>query len=77
MGEEKEVKVNVSFTIVKLLGYAAVAAVILGLVIGITTAASSGATGPMRFASFLEGTLTGIFFGGVLAAFAELVKTKK
>ena len=77
MAEEKEVKVNVRFTIVNLLNYAAVAAVVLGVVIGITVAVGSDyATGPIKFASFLENTLYGIFFGGVLAGFAELVKSK-
>ena len=77
MGEEKEIQVNVRFTALKLLNYAAVAAVIIGVVMGIVYAAGSSASGPLRFAYFLEDVLYGIFFGGVLLGFAELVKAKE
>jgi cytosine/uracil/thiamine/allantoin permease len=78
MGDEKETTGNAGLTIVKVLNYAAVAAVILGVVIGIVTAAGSEhMAGPLKFAEFLEKSLYGIFFGGVLAAFAELVKAKQ
>jgi len=78
MGEEKQVHVNVQFTVVKLLSYGAVAALIIGLLWGIFAAVGPQAyPGTLRFAGFLEGLFYGIFGGGVLAGLSELIASKK
>jgi uncharacterized membrane protein YeaQ/YmgE (transglycosylase-associated protein family) len=76
--EEKEVKVNVRVTVVKLLNYAAIAAVIVGLLYGILAAVGSeGASGSARFANFLQGFFYAIVGGAVLAGLSELVSRKE
>lgn len=76
-GKEKEVKVNVKFTVVKLLNYGAIAAVVVGLLWGILAAAGSNyAPGSFRFAQFLQGVFFAVFGGAVLAALSELVSRK-
>ena len=78
MEEEKEVEVRFKFTNLQLITYAAIAALALGIIVGITAAAANGsAPGPQRFTMFLEGLLYGVFFGGVLLAFSELIIARK
>jgi hypothetical protein len=76
-GEEKEVKVNVQFTVVKLLNYGAIAAVAIGLLWGILAAAGADyASGTFRFSAFLQGLFFAVFGGAVLAGLGELVSRK-
>jgi hypothetical protein len=78
MEEEKQVKVNVQFTVVKLLNYGAIAAAVIGLLWGIFAAVGyEGMPGTFRFAGFLEGLFFGVFGGAVLAGLGELVSSKK
>ena len=78
MGEEKQVNVNVRFTVVKLLNYGAIAAAVIGLLWGIFGAVGfEGAPGTYRFAEFLQGLFFGLFGGAVLAGLGELVSSKK
>ena len=76
-GKEKEVKVNVKFTVIKLLNYGAIAAVVVGLLWGILAAAGyEGAPGTYRFAQFLQGLFFAVVGGAVLAGLGELVSRK-
>jgi hypothetical protein len=78
MGEEKQVKVNVQFTVVKLLNYGAIAAAVIGILWGIIAAVGADyASGTYKFAAFLQGLFFGIFGGGVLAGLGELLGSKK
>jgi len=76
--EEKQVHVNVKFTVVKLLNYGAIAAAVIGLLWGIFAAVGTDyATGTAKFALFLQGLFFGVFGGAVLAGLGELVSSKK
>ena len=76
-GTEKEVKVNVQFTVVKLLNYGAIAAVVIGLLWGIIAAVGyEGMPGSFKFAQFLQGLFFAVFGGAVLAGLGELVSRK-
>lgn len=76
--EEKQVRVDVKFTVVKLLNYAAIAAVIIGLLWGIFAAVGADyASGTSKFAMFLQGLFFAVFGGAVLAGLGELVSSKK
>jgi len=76
--EEKEVKVNLSFTSEKLFTYGAIAAAIAGLLWGILAAVGmEGAPGSYRFALFLEGFFFGILGGLVLYGLSQIIKSKQ
>jgi len=76
--EEKEVKVNLSFTTVKLLTYGAIVAAIAGLLWGILAAVGmEGAPGSYRFALFLEGFFFAILGGCVLYGLAQIAQRKQ
>ena len=78
MGEEKEVKLK--FTIVKMLNYGAVAAIVIGLLWGILAAAGQPDyvdSGTYAFSEFLQGLFFGIVGGGILAGLAELISRKQ
>ena len=76
-GKEKEVKVNVKFTVVKMLNYGAIAAVAIGLLWGILAAVGwEGAPGSLRYSEFLQGLFFAVFGGAVLAGLGELVSRK-
>ena len=76
--EEKEVKVNLAFTSVKLLTYGAIAAAIIGLLWGILAAVGmDGAPGSYRFALFLEGFFFAIFGGGTLYGLSLIIQRKQ
>ncbi len=75
--EEKEVKVNLAFTSVKLLTYGAIAVAIVGLLWGILAAVGlEGMSGSYRFAQFLQGFLFGIFGGGTLYGLSLIIQRK-
>jgi hypothetical protein len=75
--EEKEVKVNLAFTPVKLLTYGAIAAVIIGLLWGILAAVGlEGFSGSYRFSQCLQGFLFGIFGGGTLYGLSLILQRK-
>ena len=76
--EKKRVDVKLEFTNLKLIKYAAIVALVLGIIVGITDAAAYGhAAGPQRFALFLEGLLQGIIYGGIIFALHEIVASRK
>lgn len=76
--EEKEVKVNLSFTSEKLFLYGAIAAAIAGLLWGILASVGmEGAPGSYRFALFLEGFFFAIFGGLVLYGLSQIIKSKQ
>ena len=76
--EEKEVKVNLSFTSEKLFTYGAIAAAIAGLLWGILAAVGmEGAPGSYRFALFLEGFFFAIFGSLVLYGLSQIIKSKQ
>ena len=76
--EEKEVRVNVKFTVVKMLNYVAILVAVAGILWGIFAAVGANyVPGTVRFASFLEGFFFGIFGGAVLAGLSEIVSSKK
>ena len=78
MSEEKEVQVNVRFSIAKLLNYGAIAVFAIAILWGILDAAGdSYSSGSVRFAEFLKGLWAAIVGAGVLAAAAELVSSRK
>ncbi|HEY49069.1 MAG TPA: hypothetical protein G4O13_03405 [Dehalococcoidia bacterium] len=75
MEEEKEV--TFKFTVLKLLKWGAIAAVIVGLLWGILAAVGwEGASGSLRFSEFLQGLFFAILGGGVLAGLAEILERK-
>jgi hypothetical protein len=75
--EEKEVKVNLSFTTVKLLTYGAIAAAIIGLLWGILAAVGlEGMSGSYRFSQCLQGIFFGIFGGCVLYGLSQIAQRK-
>jgi hypothetical protein len=76
--EEKQVNVNVRFTVIKLLNYGAIAAAVIGILWGIFAAVGADyASGTYKFGAFLEGLFFGVFGGAVLAGLGELVSSKK
>jgi hypothetical protein len=75
--EDKEVRVNLAFTTVKLLTYGAIAAAIVGLLWGILAAVGmEGAPGSYRFSLFLEGFFFAIFGGLVLFGLSQIAQRK-
>ena len=76
--EEKEVKVNLSFTSEKLFLYGAIAVVIIGLLWGILAAVGlEGMSGSYRFSQCLQGFFFGIFGGLVLYGLSQIIKNKQ
>ena len=75
--EKKRLDVKLEFTNLKLIKYAAIVALVLGIIVGITEAAGSGAPGPQRFAEFLSGLFGGIVYGGIIFALHEIVASRK
>jgi hypothetical protein len=73
--EEKQVKVNLSFTSEKLFTYGAIAAAVLGLVLGICGAV--GNSGAAKAGGFFWGIFWAILGGLVLYGLSQIVKSKQ
>jgi hypothetical protein len=75
--EEKEVKVNLSFTSEKLFTYGAIADAILGAAWAICAVATDyTSTGAMRAAGFFEGLFFAVLGGLVLYGLSKILKGK-
>jgi hypothetical protein len=76
--EEKEVKVNLSFTSEKLLTYGAIVDAVLGLVWAICAVATDyTSTGAMRAAGFFEGLFFAVLGGLVIYGLSLIIKSKQ
>ena len=73
--EEKEVKVNLSFTHEKLFVYGAIADAVLGFIWAIT-AAVADTGGDVRAAGFFQGLFFAVLGGLVLYGFSQILKSK-
>jgi len=75
--EEKEVKVNLSFTSEKLFLYGAIADAVLGVAWAICGVAQSGTSmGALRAAGFFEGLFFAVLGGLVLYGLSQVLKGK-
>jgi len=77
--EEKEVKVNLSFTSEKLLLYGAIADAVFGVCWAICAVAQGGydSLGAMRAAGFFQGLFFAVLGGLVLYGLSLIVKSKQ
>jgi hypothetical protein len=76
--EEKEVKVNLSFTSEKLFVYGAIADAVLGVVWAICAVAEGGTSlGAYRAAGFFQGLFFAVLGGLVLYGLSQIIKSKQ
>jgi len=76
--EEKEVKVNLSFTSEKLFLYGAIADAVLGVAWAICGVAQSGdSLAPYRAAAFFQGLFFAVLGGLVLYGLSQIIKGKQ
>ena len=77
--EDKEVKVNIRFNIVKLLYYGAMAAVAIGFLYAILSAVGLGgfASGSAKAGQFFQALLSTLFVSGSLAFLSEFLSSRK
>ncbi len=76
--EEKEVKVNLSFTSEKLFLYGAIADAVLGVVWAICAVAESGTSeGAYRAAGFFQGLFFAVLGGLVIYGLSQIIKSKQ
>jgi len=76
--EEKEVKVNLSFTSEKLFLYGAIADAVLGVVWAICGVAEGGTSlGAYRAAAFFQGLFFAVLGGLVLYGLSQIIKSKQ
>ncbi len=75
---QKEEEGLFGFASLKLIKYAAMLAIVLGIIVGLTNSIGYGhMAGPQRFAMFLDGLLQGIIYGGIILALHEIVARRK
>jgi len=77
--EEKQVKVNLSFTSEKLFLYGAIADAVLGVVWAICGVAQGDytSTGAIRAAAFFQGLFFAVLGGLVLYGLSQIIKSKQ
>lgn len=77
--EEKEVKVNIKFNIVKLVYYGAMAAAVIGFLYAILSTVGLGgfASGSAKAGQFFQALLWTLFVSGFLAGLSEFLSSRK